>query len=83
MKDISTRLRLLERVRRANNQQSAYITTANDSNKRLVDFAVIASAVLNGNPDEIETVEFLTDKPSLIMEIAKDIIEGSSNDEKY
>ena len=81
MKDISTRLRLLERFRRANNQQSAYITTANDSNKRLVDFGVIASAVLNGNPDEIETVEFLTDKPSMIMQIAKDIIEGSSNDD--
>lgn len=81
MKDISTRLRLLERVRRANNQQSAYITTATDPTKRLVDFGVIASAVLNGNPDEIETVEFLTDKPSMIMQIAKDIIEGSSNDD--
>ena len=83
MKDITKRLRLLERFSRANNQQSAYITTATDPTKRLVDFGVIASAVLNGNPDEIVTVSYLTDKPSKIMDIAKDILEGRLNDDQY
>ena len=83
MKDISTRLRLLERVRRANNQESAYITTKTDQNKRLVDFGVIARNVLEGNPDEIVTVSYLTDNPSMIMDIAKDILEGRLNDDKY